>query len=109
MRQTKSTEKDDLPFSKLLREWRWAAELTIDDAAYVATRLLPDVLGISRETVRRLESNEVAEEKSDPLKVAAMARAYGHNYCELSALAAKRAKAITALFESPKAQRRGKG
>jgi hypothetical protein len=98
MRQAQKVDREDIPFSKSIREWRWAAGMTIDDAAYVAKQLLPTGMSISRETVRRLESNEVAEEDVDPLNLQAISVAYGRHSKEASQIQAQRAKQVQDLF-----------
>ena len=78
---TMTVTTDDV--GTLLRMWRAAADLTIEEVAAKASALLPPTRPIGRETVRRYERGAFPAAGPDPVALAAIAIACGRRIAEL--------------------------
>lgn len=86
-----ATRAKPAPMGRRLRELREAAGLQLDDAAYQVRQMLPDAMGVSRETIRRYETGDTSEEKANLLVLVALAGVYG---CKVSDFAPKKGEEL---------------
>lgn len=84
-------------WNKQLHDIREATGLSVNEAVFEAWNHLPK--GISRKAPKMLERYEKdwAEDKADPIFLAALALVYGKPLSELSVLAAERMAAVGVL------------
>lgn len=77
-----------------LRELREAAGMQLDDAAYHVRQILPMAMGVSRETIRRYETGDTPEAKTNLLVLVALASVYD---CKVSDFAPQKSDELRAI------------
>ena len=86
-------------WAQRLRGRRNELQMRLDDAAYLVRQRLPQPMGLSRETLARLERGQVPEDRADPVVIAALADVYGCPVAELSPLAATHLSSLRQLLD----------
>jgi len=71
-------------FAERMRDARKASGLSLVEAAYRVRVWLPEAEWVGYDVIRRIEAGETAEEKVDPVLLAALAKAYGTDVADLS-------------------------
>lgn len=85
---------------ELLREWRDAVDLRLDDASVHASAQLPQ--RVSRETIRRYEDGSIPAAGMNPLVLLALLRLYKRRISDLPAEAQEVVKKASDLVSSAK-------
>lgn len=88
-----------LDWAQRLRSRRNACQMRLDDAAYLVRQRLPQPMGLSRETLARLERGQVPEDRADPVVIAALADVYCCPVAELSPVAAVHLDSLRRLLD----------
>lgn len=95
-----ATTTEAATLGELLRMWREAAGLQLDDVAYLARQRLRGRLTISRETIRRIEVGIIPEDRIDPVHLFAIIATYGKTIDDLPAAALIDASMLRDLLEA---------
>ena len=82
----------------LLKLWRTVADLSHERAAAGESNLLPGSRSISSETVRRYENNQFGKQGPDPVTLAALTKALGHEIEDLPPEARDDVEALQRFF-----------
>lgn len=78
-----ATQATPAPMGHRLREFRDAKGLDLDEAKVELGRRLPKGLGVSRETIRRIETGVISEMDAPPHVLMGLAKVYECNLSEL--------------------------